>query len=198
MTDFPNLIPFSYHSFLFVWKNVMTLSSCSSMTWYHLHLIRQKGVHIQSLFKKFSEQLNKMQYMPHALYYTLPLQNSPRLQYTMIQMTVQFLQAVCCDSEQPQVSFPTHVLFSFLFPLLIHINVNVLLSQHPISGTWRGLLETDKGHRMVLTAQEFCFSQETSGQSAMCTASLIWQRNQLCSHKNSGHIFCLFLIDVTK
>lgn len=62
-------------------KNVMTLLSYSCMTWYQLHLICQKGVHTQSLFKKFSEQLNEIQYVPHSVNYTLPLWNSPVLQY---------------------------------------------------------------------------------------------------------------------
>ena len=45
--------------------------------WYLLHSKRQKHVHIRILFKKFSDELNKTQYIPQ----TLSLQISPPLQY---------------------------------------------------------------------------------------------------------------------
>jgi len=56
IANFPNLIPFNCHSFIFVYKECDDTLSYSSMT-DMLHSIRQKHVHIRILFKKFSDQL---------------------------------------------------------------------------------------------------------------------------------------------
>jgi len=49
----------------------------------------------------------------------------------------------------------------------------------------RKMLDRDQCCRVAVEPLEFCFSQETSGQRALCAGVLSWLRNQMSFHQSS-------------